>query len=92
MPRLTAVCFRESNGEELVWVAQILEYDLATHAPKLDAMIGALAYMLEGHKAICKAENVGPFDIPEAPERYRRMIHDPDVLTLAFDSSFFARK
>lgn len=72
MTQLTVLFFKETDAGR--WVAQCLEYDLCASAESLADLPSAFDAAVEGHKAICVAEGVEPFEsLPEAPSRYRRM-------------------
>lgn len=69
--RIRAVVF-ESDGD---WIAQCLEYDIATQAPTLDALLYELERILVAHLFVAEREKrVDPFaDIPPAPRRFWEM-------------------
>lgn len=56
------------------WIAQCLEYDLATQAPTLADIHREIRMLLLGHIAACKAENMTPFEgVPKAPDVFFKM-------------------
>ena len=65
-----AVAFK--NGDW--WVAQCLEYDIATQARTLDALLYELDRILVAHFLVAEEEGLEPFaDIPQAPQRFWQM-------------------
>lgn len=65
-----AVAFQ--NGAS--WVAQCLEFDIATQAPSLDGLMYELQRILVGHVFVARQEKQEPFErIPKAPQRYWEM-------------------
>jgi hypothetical protein len=56
------------------WVAQCLEYDIATQARTLDALLVELERILVAHFVVAEKEGLEPFaDIPKAPRRFWEM-------------------
>jgi len=56
------------------WVAQCLEYDIATQARTRDALLVELQRIVIAHIVVAKEEHIVPFsDIPKAPKRFWEM-------------------
>lgn len=56
------------------WVAQCLEYDIATQAETLDALLYEIQRILVAHVVVAERENLEPFaDLPKAPKRFWEM-------------------
>jgi hypothetical protein len=67
---LHAVAFQ--NGH--LWVAQCLEYDIATQASSLPDLLYDLKRTLGAHMLIAREEKLAPFaNIPRAPQRFWEM-------------------
>lgn len=65
-----AVAFR--NGQN--WVAQCLEYDIATQAKTLDALLYELERIVVAHLCVAEKEGTRPFNgISRAPKRFWEM-------------------
>jgi hypothetical protein len=65
-----AVAFK--NGQN--WVAQCLEYDIATQAKTLDALLYELDRIIVAHLLVAEKEGGSPFSgIPRAPKRFWEM-------------------
>jgi hypothetical protein len=65
-----AVVF-ENGGN---WVAQCLEYDVATQARTLDSLLYELERIVMAHLFVAEKEGAQPFaDIPKAPPRFWEM-------------------
>ncbi|HEX4959488.1 MAG TPA: hypothetical protein VF173_01520 [Thermoanaerobaculia bacterium] len=65
-----AVAFQSGHN----WVAQCLEYDIATQAATLDALLYELERIVLAHVFVAEKEGVLPFgDIPKAPKRFWEM-------------------
>lgn len=56
--------------EDNVYVAQCLEYDLATHAEDLYDLNYAIQRMFVAHIISCQDSKIEPFDLPTAPDTY----------------------
>jgi hypothetical protein len=68
--RIHAVAFQ--HGEW--WIAQCLEYDIATQARTLDDLLVEVDRILVGHLIVGKIEGREPFsNIPKAPKRFWEM-------------------
>ena len=68
--RIHAVAFQ--HGEW--WVAQCLEYDIATQARTLDDLLLEVERILFAHVVVAKKEGIEPFaSIPKAPKRFWQM-------------------
>jgi hypothetical protein len=69
---LTFLIFRDDHAPEW-WVAQCLEYDLATQARTLEGLKEAIGHLLDGRTAVGRKFGLAPFEgLPPAPEFYRR--------------------
>ena len=56
------------------WVAQCLEYDIATQAATPDELLYELERIVAAHLLVADKEEVEPFaDIPKAPKRFWEM-------------------
>jgi hypothetical protein len=65
-----AVAFRS----DACWVAQCLEYDIATQAKSLYDLLYEVERILVAHLLVAKQEGIEPFaNIPKAPRRYWEM-------------------
>ena len=65
--KIDAIAFRSSGW----WVAQCLQYDIATQTKVFEDIPYELAKMLVGHMLIAKAHNLEPFEhLPPAPRKY----------------------
>ena len=62
---------RETAGDGTPWyVAQVLEFDLATQAKSLDTLPYEIQRMIVSHIVCCEQEGLDPFAIPHAPQEY----------------------
>ena|SRR3972149_3170253 len=69
-PKVSAVIFREG----VYWVAQVLEYDLATQAKSLKDLQYELQRTLIGHVVASTEADQVPFErLAPAPKRYWEM-------------------
>jgi len=69
-PSIQAVVFREEER----WVAQCLEYDIATQADSMDGLYDKLGRVLAAYLGLAAEEGTAPFaGIPPAPKRYWEM-------------------
>ncbi len=67
---IQAVVFREEGR----WVAQCLEYDIATQAESMDGLYDKLGRVLASYLSLAAGQAMSPFDgIPPAPKRYWEM-------------------
>ena len=68
---IRAVVFKNANA----WVAQCLEYDIATQAASIDALLYELERIVVAHLIVADKEGLSdPFaDIPKAPLRFWEM-------------------
>jgi hypothetical protein len=67
---LRAVAFQSGSN----WVAQCLEYDIATQAETLDDLPYELERILVAHILVGRKEGLLPFaEIPKAPRRFWEM-------------------
>lgn len=74
--KISAVLFQEGDW----WVAQCLEYDIATQAKKIAELYYELERILVGHMVVAREEGVAPFSgIPRAPKRYWDLFRDARV-------------
>lgn len=65
-----AVAFQTGSN----WVAQCLEYDIATQASSLDSLLEELKRILAAQVCASAPEGMDPFsDIPKAPRRFWEM-------------------
>lgn len=65
-----AVVFREEG----CWVAQCLEYDIATQAGSMNGLYDKLGRVLAAYLGLASEHGADPFaDIPPAPKRYWEM-------------------
>jgi len=73
-PKIHAVVFR--SGEWLI--AQCLEYDIATQARDIKALLIEVERILTAHVIVADREGMGdPFEgIPKAPKRFWQMFKD----------------
>lgn len=72
MKRTARVLIRRenaSNGHPW-YVAQVLEFDLATQAESIDNLTYEIQRMIVAHIVCCEQENVDPFALPSAPQEY----------------------
>ena len=68
--KIKVVLFRDGEW----WVAQCLEYDLATQARDYNEVFGKLERLIAGRLAVAAQLNAEPFALlPKAPESYWRM-------------------
>lgn len=68
--QVRTVIFKEGDW----WVAQCLEFDIATQAKTLKDLAYELQRVLVGHMVVCKQEGIAPFEyLPKAPEKYWKM-------------------
>jgi hypothetical protein len=49
------------------WIAQCIEYDLATQAKTVDDLLYEIRRVIVSHIASCEALGIEPFDLPPAP-------------------------
>jgi hypothetical protein len=69
-PSIHAVAFPHRGH----WVAQCLEYDIATQAETLDELLGEIQYLLAAHVLVAERENLEPFaELSKAPKRFWEM-------------------
>ncbi len=69
---LTFLIFKDQHAPEW-WVAQCLEYDVATQARTLDGLKHAVRHLIDGHAAVSRKFGLEPFQgLDPAPEPYRR--------------------
>lgn len=62
---------RETATDGAPWyVAQVLEYDLATQAKSVDAVVVEIERMIVAHIVCCEQESIAPFSVPPAPKTY----------------------
>lgn len=67
---IRAVAFREGAW----WVAQCLEYDIATQAKSLEALVYEVERILAAYFVVAEREGLEPFqNIPKAPKRFWEM-------------------
>jgi hypothetical protein len=86
-----AVAFR--NGRN--WVAQCLEYDIATQAKTRGALLCELDRILTAHLLMAEKEGTSPFKgIPRAPKRFwemyraaRSKVHHRPTVEVAFSEA-----
>ena len=70
LPKISAVLFREAEW----WVAQCLEYDLATQARRLEDLPQELNRLLRAQIQASLESGVEPFQgFPQAPRRFWEM-------------------
>lgn len=56
------------------WVAQCLEYDIATQASTPDELLAELERIVVAHLLVADKEGIAPFaEIPRAPQRFWEM-------------------
>jgi hypothetical protein len=61
----------KTNDGQKWWVAQCLEYDLATQAPTIDALNYETQRLFVAHIASAESEGLTPFEcLPPAPQWY----------------------
>jgi predicted RNase H-like HicB family nuclease len=71
--QVRTVIFREGDW----WVAQCLEFDIATQAKTLKDLAYDLQRVLVGHMVVCRQEGITPFtNLPKAPEKYWEMFSE----------------
>lgn len=71
--QLRTVIFREGEW----WVAQCLDFDIATQAKTLKDLAYELQRVLVGHMVVCRQEGITPFvHLPKAPEKYWDMFSE----------------
>jgi hypothetical protein len=64
---IKVVAFKEGDW----WVAQCLDYDIATQARTLPDLVGEVERILMAHWAVGAQEGVEPFaNLPRAPRRF----------------------
>jgi hypothetical protein len=86
--QIHAVAFRSGS----CWVAQCLEYDIATQAKSLCELLYEVERILAAHFIVAKQEGVAPFaGIPKAPKRYWEMYRNGKPLPDATPESPEAR-
>ncbi len=74
--KIHAVIFR--SGEWLV--AQCLEYDIATQARDLGALLYEVERILTAHVLVARHEGAEPFtNLPKAPKRFWKMYQEAGV-------------
>jgi hypothetical protein len=74
--KIRAVLFQEGDW----WVAQCLDYDIATQAKKMADLYSKLEKVLLRHVDLAREEGVAPFSgIPKAPKRYWDLFRDARV-------------
>jgi len=70
---IRAVLFQEGDW----WVAQCLDYDIATQAKKMAELYYELERILVGHIVVAQEHGIAPFTgIPRAPKRYWDLFRD----------------
>ena len=70
---ISAVLFRDGDW----WVAQCVEYDIATQAKKLDDIYYEIERVLVGHLVVANELNRKPFEnIPPAPSEFFQAFQD----------------
>lgn len=80
MYKFSILAFKECDQ----WVAQCLEYDLATQAESLPKLFLAVEQMVKGHFDACAAEGLEPLaHVPEAPAHFRDKWNEAIVATAA---------
>lgn len=61
---LTFKCRKEPNHrDELWWVAQCIEFELATQAPTLDELLVEVRRIVHAHVQACAAEGIEPWTL-----------------------------
>lgn len=85
--RIRAVLFEEEGW----WVAQCLEYNVATQAKSLEDLRYELERILLGHLVVSAENATEPFqNLPPAPQRFWRMYESAQPIEPPADSSFHA--
>lgn len=68
---ISVVIFEEKFEDNCSWVAQCLEYDIATQAKSLKDLYYEIERILIGHMVVSAELGVKPFDnIPAAPQEF----------------------
>jgi predicted RNase H-like HicB family nuclease len=71
--KIHAVVFSEGDW----FVAQCLEYDIATQAKSVSALIDEVEQIIAAHILVAEEKEVEPFaNVPRAPGRFWRMYKD----------------
>jgi predicted RNase H-like HicB family nuclease len=71
--QIRAVVLQEGDW----WVAQCLDYDIATQAKTIAELYDELERVLMGHMVMAREAGVAPFSgIPRAPKRYWDLFRD----------------
>src|SRR5438270_10544232 len=84
--QIRAVAFERGDH----WVAQCLEYDIATQAKTLDDLLYELERILVAH--LMGAEGADPFaNIPKAPQRFWRMYETAEEISRVGQDSRLGR-
>lgn len=63
---------KASDGSEW-YVAQVLEYDLATQSRSINELPYEIQRLIVGHILCCEAEGIDPWSAPRAPEVYENL-------------------
>ena len=71
--RIHAVVFNDGDW----FVAQCLEYDIATQAKSVSALLDEVEQIIAAHILVAEEKGVEPFaNVPRAPGRFWRMYKD----------------
>jgi hypothetical protein len=60
----------EQAGDQLLWIAQCLELDIAAQAKTIRGVQWEFQRVLAAHFATAKTLGMDPFDLPKAPSHF----------------------
>lgn len=84
---LTVLLFEELPG---VWVAQIIEKDMAAHGPSMEAAFVAVQAVFQAHVNFDTRHNREPLSLlTPAPKAYWLALEDAEPVVLSSDRSMF---
>src|SRR5215467_3369552 len=84
---LTVLLFEEITG---VWVAQVIEKDIAAHGPSMEAAFVAVQAVVQAHVNFDTRHHREPLSLlAPAPEPYRQALEHAQPVVLSNDRSMF---